>query len=138
MHKDIAREVEGTPYPDRQAALDVWRKEFNEERPHEALGMKMPSEIYAASHRKWEGSPGQLDYEGLMTRRVQTTGEIRFESQPVFLSTALHGWNVGLKPLGDGSLEVYFAKLLLGHLHPDTASFTPMLPNLPNKLEEAA
>lgn len=138
MHKDIAREVEGTPYMDRQAALDVWKKEFNEERPHEALGMKMPSEVYSPSARKWEGTPDQLDYEGLMSRRVKGTGHICFESQQIFLSTALHGWNVGLKPLGDGSLEVYFAKLLLGHLHPETASFTPILPNSPKEMEEAA
>ncbi len=138
MHKDIAREVEGTPYADRQAALDVWKKEFNEERPHEALGMKMPSEVYSASARKWEGTPDQLDYEGLMSRRVKGTGHICFESQQIFLSTALHGWNVGLKPLGNGSLEVYFAKLLLGHLDPETASFTPLLQNSPQEMEEAA
>jgi len=138
MHKDIAREVEGTPYADRQAALDVWKKEFNEERPHEALGMKMPSEVYSASARKWEGTPDQLDYEGLMSRRVKGTGHICFESQQIFLSTALHGWNVGLKPLGDGSLEVYFARLLLGHLQPETASFTPLIQNSPQEIKEAA
>ena len=138
MHKDIAREVEGTPYPDRQAALDVWRKQFNEERPHESLGMKMPSELYTPSPRKWEGSPHQIDYQGLISRMVQASGHIRFEGQPFFLSSALHRWNVGLKPLGDGSLEVYFAKLLLGHLHPDTASFSPVLPNPPKEMEIAA
>jgi transposase InsO family protein len=79
MHKDIARELEGTSYPDRQAALDVWRREFNEERPHESLGMRMPKEVYKPSKRKWEGTPDQLDYEGLITRRVQKNGEIRFE-----------------------------------------------------------
>ena len=138
MHRDIAREVEGTPYPDRQAALDVWRKQFNEERPHESLGMKMPSELYTPSPRKWEGSPHQIDYQGLISRMVQASGHIRFEGQPFFLSSALHRWNVGLKPLGDGSLEVYFAKLLLGHLHPDTASFSPVLPNPPKEMEIAA
>ena len=138
MHKDIAREVEGTPYPDRQAALDVWRKQFNEERPHESLGMKMPSELYTPSPRKWEGSPHQIDYQGLISRMVQASGHIRFEGQPFFLSSALHRWNVGLKPLDDGSLEVYFSKLLLGHLHPDSASFCPLLPNPPKEMEIAA
>jgi transposase InsO family protein len=138
MHKDIAREVEGTHYVDRQATLDVWRKEFNEERPHESLGMKMPSEVYTPSARKWEGTPDQLDYEGLMTRKVKSDGHLCFESQVIFLSTALHGWNVGLKPLRDGTLEVYFARLLLGHICPETSSFTPLLQNTPKAMEEAA
>ncbi len=138
MHKDISRELEGTHYRDRQAALDVWKREFNEERPHESLGMKMPSEVYEPSKRKWEGTPDQLDYEGLMTRRVKGTGHICFENQLVFLSTALHGWDVGLKPLRDGTLEVYFARLLLGHLDPETASFIPVLPDAPEAMKEAA
>jgi hypothetical protein len=138
MHKDIARELEGTSYPDRQAALDVWRREFNEERPHESLGMRMPKEVYKPSKRKWEGTPDQLDYEGLITRRVQKNGEIRFENQSIFLSTAIHGWDVGLKPLKNGTLEVYFAKLLLGYLNPETASFTPILPITAETMKEAA
>ena len=52
MHKDIYRELEGTRYRDRQAALDVWKREFNEERPHESLGMWMPSEVYETSNKK--------------------------------------------------------------------------------------
>jgi transposase InsO family protein len=138
MHKDISRELEGTGYPDRQAALDVWKQEFNEERPHESLGMKMPSEVYEPSKIKWEGTPDQLDYEGLMTRRVKGTGHIRFENQSIFLTTALHGWDVGLKALGDGTLELYFAKLLLGHLDPDTASFIPILPDAKESIKGAA
>jgi transposase InsO family protein len=138
MHRDIARELEGTRYQDRQAALDVWKREFNEERPHESLGMKMPSEVYESSKKKWEGTPDQLDYEGLMTRRVNPTGQIRFENQLIFLSTALHGWDVGLKALKDGTLEVYFAKLLLGHLDPETASFIPIMPNTNESMKEAA
>jgi len=138
MHKDISRELEGTRYQDRQSALDVWRREFNEERPHESLGMKMPSEVYEHSKKRWEGSPEQLDYEGLMTRRVNKTGQIRVENQLIFLSTALHGWDVGLKALRDGTLEVYFARLLLGHLQPDTASFTPILPRSEDPILQAA
>ena len=138
MHKDISRELEGTRYRDRQAALDVWKREFNEERPHESLGMKMPSEVYEPSKRKWEGTPDQLDYEGIMTRRVMGTGQIRFENQLIFLSTALRGWDVGLKALKDGTLEVYFARLLLGHLEPETASFIPIMPSALEAVKEAA
>ena len=50
MHKDISRELEAEGACD-QAALDVWRQTFNYERPHEALGMRCPGEVYLASER---------------------------------------------------------------------------------------
>ena len=72
MHRDIARESEGTtcegrPFDTlsacRQATLDGWTREFNEERPHDALGMKTPAEVYAKSSRPWKGTPEALEYE---------------------------------------------------------------------------
>ena len=47
MHRDIRMELE--PDTAEQAALDLWRQEFNRERPHEALGMKCPAEVYQHS-----------------------------------------------------------------------------------------
>ena len=126
LHRDLCSEVQGLDYTQRQAALDHWRKEFNAELPHEALGMKRPAEVYTTSVRRWEGTPEQIDYEGLMTRRVQKRGTIRFEDQIYFIYTALTGWDVGLKLRADETCEVYFAKLLVGHLELATASFLPM------------
>ena len=40
----------------------VWRESFNYERPHEALRMRCPGEIYLASERKYEGTPEDLEY----------------------------------------------------------------------------
>jgi hypothetical protein len=45
---------------------------------------------------------------------------------------------VGLKPLRNGTLEVYFARLLMGHLNPETDSFIPILPSTPESMKEAA
>lgn len=126
LHRDLCSEVQGIDYSGRQAALEEWRKEFNQERPHEALGMKRPAEVYTSSTRPWEGTPEQIDYEGLMTRRVQKHGTIRFEDQRYYISTALAGWDVGLKQQGDDTCEVYFAKLLVGRLELATESFLPM------------
>jgi len=56
----------------------------------------------------------------------------------IFLSTALRGWDVGLKALKDGTLEVYFARLLLEHLDPETASLIPILPYATEAMKEAA
>jgi transposase InsO family protein len=137
LHRDLCAEVEGIDYTERQAALEEWRKEFNHQRPHEALGMRRPAEVYHSSPRPWEGTPEKIDYEGLITRRVQQRGAIRFEDQSYFISTALAGWHVGLKRLADDTCEVYFAKLLVGHLELTTASFLPMKASQANQRHAA-
>jgi transposase InsO family protein len=125
LHRDIARELEGSAYEERQAAFDTWRREFNHERPHEALGMKCPAEIYHSSERAWTGTPAALEYPEMAVRRVHQKGAIQWEGQPVFLSGALSGWDVGLRARGAGLYEVYFARLCLGVLEGATASFRP-------------
>jgi transposase InsO family protein len=128
MHRDIRTELEGTGYEHRQAALEVWRKEYNEERPHEALEQRCPAEVYTPSPRRWKGTPDQLEYPGMTRRRVSSGGELRAHDQRYFLTTALVGWDVGLKLRKDRSYDVYFARLLLGKLEPSTGSFVPAAP----------
>src|SRR6266513_4423028 len=115
MHKDISRELEAEGECD-QAALDLWRESFNYERPHEALGMRCPGEVYLASERKYEGTPEDLDYPKMCSRRVNPKGLISLEGQPLFLSTSLGGWSVGLKPIAEDVMEVWFGRLLLGQV----------------------
>ena len=122
MHKDISRELEAEGACD-QAALDVWRQTFNYERPHEALGMRCPGEVYLASERKYEGTPEDLDYPKMCSRRVSPKGLISLEGQPLFLSASLGGWSVGLKPIAEDLMEVWFGRLLLGQVDLGTRNF---------------
>jgi transposase InsO family protein len=116
---------------DDQAAFDVWREEFNTERPHEALGMRVPAEVYRRSDRSYSGTPDDIDYSCLPTRRVhKRRGTIKHRRELVFISVALGGWSVALNPGSDGLLEVWFSKLLLGHLDPRTTSFRAINWNL--------
>ncbi len=129
MHRDIAAELEGTQYVERQPAFDTWRQEFNEQRPHEALGMKTPAEVYVPSAQRWSGTPEQISYPNMNARKVNKIGFIGYEGGKIFLSNALCGWHVGLQQREDGKLNVYFAQLLLGTFEPETASFTPARPS---------
>ncbi len=64
MHRTLKQETARPPAMNslqQQASFDVFVNEFNEKRPHEALGMKMPAELYAASSRPYEGLP-DVDY----------------------------------------------------------------------------
>jgi transposase InsO family protein len=121
MHRDISLELE--PGTGQQEALDLWRQEFNQERPHEALGMKCPAEVYKPSPRRYDGTPEDVDYPGMASRKVNPHGDIGWQGMDLFISTSLAGWSVGLKPLSCGRLEVCFGRLLLGWIDPATESF---------------
>jgi putative transposase len=130
LHLDISRELENKRQGEEQASLDEWRRTFNEERPHEALGMRTPAEVYTPSAKKFEGTPEDLSYPGMETRRVHRLGTISWECQPFFISQALSGYSVGLEAQGE-RVNVWFGQLLLGQIDPQTASFerTPATPH---------
>ena len=65
----------------------------------------------------------QLEYPQMMSRRVNPAGLISWAQHEIFISASLAGWSVGLKPLSSEQLEVWFARLLLGWIEPQTASF---------------
>jgi transposase InsO family protein len=120
MHRDIAMELEGTIRGDlkqQEAILGTWRRQFNEERPHEALGMKYPSEVYESSPRRYEGTPDRLEYPaGFLERRVTKKGCIKLNGTDIFVSVVFGGWNLGLESTENGEFSVYFDRLLLGWL----------------------
>jgi len=122
LHRDISLELQCLGRID-QNSLELWRQEFNEQRPHEVLGMRCPSELYRHSARPYRGGIRQLDYPQMTMRRVNHTGLITWANHELFISSSLAGWSVGLKPVEQEQLEVWFAQLLLGWIDPKTASF---------------
>ena len=131
MHLDIRRELQSGRMGRDQASFDLWRNQYNHERPHESLGMKTPSEFYSHSKLRWQGTPEDIDYGAMETRRVRGQGAIRFEGANIRISSTLAGWSVGLKPQEDGLVEVWFAQLPLGHIDPRTSSFRAARPGRP-------
>jgi transposase InsO family protein len=127
MHRDMAWEVEGDAEADRptqQAVLDVWRTTFNEERPHEAIGMQVPNELYQPSSRKFDPSPVELIYpNGYLVRKVASRGTVKIRNERVSVSTALRGFDVGLEWIDDDRLAVWFCRLRLGEIDLRTEKF---------------
>ena len=135
LHLDISRELEKYRV-ERQAALDQWRRTFNEERPHEALALRTPAEVYMPSHKKFKGTPDDLTYLGMETRRVHRTGYINWAGQHFSISAALGSWSVGLERTKEaGRWNVWFGRLLIGQLEEATATFERTTP--PQALEES-
>jgi putative transposase len=128
MHRDVRQELEAGRIGREQEAFDQWRQEYNTERPHEALGMKTPAEVYELSPRCYYGTPEDLDYGESPRRKVQwRSGLIRYGNERYFISTALGGWSVGIKPQSNGLIEIWFSRLLVGHIDLVTSSFLAAL-----------
>ena len=90
-----------------------WREEFNRERPHEALGMRCPAELYRDSNRPYRAAEVQLSYPGMATRLVDKNGKLSWKDKKVFLTGSLAGWQVGLQRSEKGQLEIWFGRGLL-------------------------
>jgi transposase InsO family protein len=132
LHRDIRQELQAGHVGRDQAAFDLWRQEYNEARPHQALGLRTPSELYQPSPRPYQGTPDDLDYGGAQTRRIHHTGEVRYQGHEIFVSEALAGWSVALKPrTHDGNLDLWFSQICLGYIDLKTLSFRAVRPDSP-------
>jgi putative transposase len=88
---------------------------YNEERPHEALGLVAPASLYIPSRRRWSGRLRSPEYaSGVDVRRVRTNGEIRWRNGLVYVSAALIGEPIGLEEDADGTWGVRYGPVLLG------------------------
>ena len=102
----------------QQRRFNKWRKEFNEQRPHEALQMKKPAQMYHRSDRAYAKSLMEPSYPpGYQVRRVRTNGEIKWCGRKRFIGEALKGAPVGVKRIDESRSQVYFGSILLGDLH---------------------
>lgn len=127
MHRDLAHEVEcraAHDAPTQQAALDVWRRTFNEERPHEALAMRVPHEVYHTSPRKFDPAPVELTYpRGYLVRKVNSIGSVSIHKAAVNVTAALRGYEIGLEPLEANRYATWFCRLCLGQIDLSTQKF---------------
>jgi transposase InsO family protein len=123
LHLDIARELEAARLGEEQAVLDTWRATFNGERPHEALDMRCPAEVYTRSLRAYSGQIDDLNYPGMRQLRVTNVGCINLRGQWIFISGALAGWSIGLEAISQTTSNVWFGRLRLGQIDNQTMSF---------------
>jgi len=101
----------------QQIRFDRFQREFNTERPHEALDQRTPSEIYRPSSRPMPSTLPPLEYpDRYEVRYVSANGGIRWNKQWVNVSSTCIGEYVGLEEVDDGIWDVYFGRLKLGRL----------------------
>jgi transposase InsO family protein len=128
MHRTLKFETTRPPRTNllqQQERFDEFVEEFNTERPHEALGMKRPAQVYKASPRKLPLVLPELEYplhDDTLT--VDRVGYVVHRRRRCYLSTALAHQAVGVREELDGRWLVTFAKIDLGHV--DITGFNPL------------
>jgi len=104
----------------QQAKFDDFLDCYNHERPHQALGMKYPAELYLPSPRPYHGLD-ELHYPFHdQTITVTQCGRICFGRRKINLSTVFAGQNVGVKEVSDKIWLVSFMDYDLGFFDHET------------------
>ena len=120
MHRTLKQATASPPARNRRAQqqrFDEFRQEFNEQRPHEALGQTTPASHYQCSSREYPRLLAPMEYPEIWpVRLVNSGGQIRMQNQQVFVSHALEGERVGLEPIDEQHWRVWFSFYQVGVL----------------------
>ncbi len=110
----------------QQARFDAFVEEFNVQRPHDALAMKCPAEVYTPSARPYRGLP-ELTYP-LHDKEVLITacGRLCMHRKRVNISTVLAGQRVGIKEVDEGIWLVSFMQYDLGFIDLEQKTLQPL------------
>jgi transposase InsO family protein len=125
MHRTLKQATASPPARNRRAQqrrFDEFRREYNEHRPHQALGQTTPASHYSTSLRLYPERVQEVEYpQDWQRRQVSPGGQMRWHSQNVFVAHALEGEAVGLEPIADQHWRVWFSFHQLGILDGERA-----------------
>src|SRR5215203_5672922 len=110
----------------QQARFDAFIARYNQERPHQALGTKVPADLYAHSSRVYHGLTDLTYPLHDKTITVTNCGRICFDGRKVNLSQVFAGQNVGVTQVGDRVWLVSFMQYDLGYFDDETCRLEPI------------
>lgn len=108
MKQELLNHVSIANIDDAEIQFGSWREKYNNLRPHEALGMKTPSQVYIASTRAYPEEITPWEYGGQYhVIKINSWGHARFDGWNVYLSETMVGKHIEFRPSPDG--ETFFA-----------------------------
>jgi transposase InsO family protein len=120
MHRTLKQATATPAQPTarlQQKAFDDFRSEFNDHRPHEALGDLTPAACYRRSDRTYPRCVPEMQYaDDVEVRLVSQQGSVRWRGERTFISEVFRYEPLGLKPIDERWLEVYYGPISLGWL----------------------
>jgi len=110
----------------QQARFDAFIEQYNRDRPHQGLGMKVPADVYARSARVYRGLEALTYPFHDATFTVTQCGRICFKARKVNLSHVFAGQNVGVTQVGERVWLVTFMRYDLGYFDDETCRLEPI------------
>jgi putative transposase len=112
----------------QEKRFEVFRDDYNRERPHEALGQKPPASQYHASRRALPSRMPEPDYGAeAAVRKVRQNGAIKWGGQEIYISHLLQGEPIAVEE-GENGFEVRFYNRRLGQIDPSAKKLCPIRP----------
>lgn len=137
MHRTLKKEATippGRHLTAQQKRLTAFREEYNQERPHESLGMKTPAEVYTPSSRAMPDKIEGYDYpQHFEVRKVSRNGGIRWHHHRVPVSQTLIEDYIGFEEIDDGVYNVFFRELLIGRFFEELGIIKDVIKRVPIK-----
>jgi len=135
MHGTLKKETSQPPaatLAEQQACFDRFRNDYNDNRPHEALGQVPPTSRYRPSPRPYPAKLEEPWYDAdHAVRRVRTSGEIKWGGQLIYINEALAGEPVGVAETEAGDWIVRFADIDLGLIDRKTGKLRRVMAGRP-------
>jgi transposase InsO family protein len=105
----------------QQRRFSQFISEYNEIRPHRALRLQVPADVYEPSTRPYPRATPEVEYDAhFEVRKVDAAGRISWHDRPLRISKVLRGESVGLEPFEDNLYRLYFGPVLLGVFNEQT------------------
>ena len=102
MNQEVLNHYTPKDLADAELVLSNWRNCYNNERPHEALGMKCPSDIYVPSSRAYVDQVSRYEYGGnYHVIKVNSWGYVRFDRWQIYLSETMVDEYIEFRPNPD-------------------------------------
>jgi len=110
----------------QQASLTRFQTIYNDDRPHEALGMRVPAELWDFSPRSMPATLLEHEYpEGFEARRVRSDGTMKWAGGRVFVGEAMTREMIGVEAIDEGLYHVHLGPKKLGSLHERSGTIVP-------------
>lgn len=130
MHGVLKRETASPPAANplaQQRRFQRWIARYNQRRPHEALGMRVPASLYHPSPRPYRPAAAYAYPPSWEILLPDSRGRCFWQGRQRLIGKAFVAEPLGGKPTGPGSLSLYFREHLIGTLHAsDLAGLRPV------------
>lgn len=113
MHLTLKKETASPPQKNQiqqQQRFDEFKKEFNEQRPHEGINFNRPAWLYNHSSRQFPSLIPKVEYDRFeKTRKIRTNGTMKWHGKEIFISETLIGETIAMNPYSETEWIMHFS-----------------------------